>query len=135
MKINKTHRDVMRMLLEGKLSIGEIAERVKKSRRTVQYWMKDEDFKAEFEELKSDYERTIKARTVYMAKTALDTQENIMLKSKNAMARASVSADVLDRAGFIKLKQSDMAKAEADSVEGGIVILADVIGEGGEDDG
>ena len=135
MKINKTHRNVMKLLLEGKLSISEIADSVKKSRKTIYNWIEDPDFKEEYEEMKRDYERTIKARVVHLAKTALDTQETIMKESKNDMARANVSSDVLDRAGFIKLKQSDMAKAEAESVEGGIVVLADVLEEGGEDDG
>ena len=124
----------MKLLLEGKLSISDIADSVKKSRKTIYNWIDDPDFKEEYEEMKSDYERTIKARVVHLAKTALDTQENIMKESKNDMARANVSSDVLDRAGFIKLKQSDIVKAESDSVEGGIVILADVL-EGGESDG
>lgn len=125
----------MQLMLEGKMSIGEIAENVKKSRKTIYNWMNDPDFQEEYKELENDFNRTIKATISHMAKTALHTQENIMKDSNNDIARANVSFDVLDRAGFVKLKYSDISKADADTVEGGIVILADVIDEGGEGNG
>ena len=104
MRLNKTHRAVIELLLEGNMSIAQIAESVKKSRKTIHNWMNDDDFRAELEEREADYKRTIKARISHMASKALKTQEEIMDGSKNDKARADVASDVLDRAGYIKLK-------------------------------
>ncbi|MGN0181152.1 MAG: phBC6A51 family helix-turn-helix protein [Candidatus Ornithomonoglobus sp.] len=102
MKITKKHRDAINELLKGKMTKAEIAKHVHVARSTLYEWLKDDDFKAELEERESDYKRMISARISKMAFSALDTQEDIMSKSDNDRARASVAADILNRAGYTK---------------------------------
>lgn len=100
MKLTKRHREAIDELLRGNLTKTEIAKQVHVALSTLYEWLKDEEFKAELEERESDYKRMIKARISKMAFSALDTQEDIMSRSDNDRARASVAADILNRAGY-----------------------------------
>lgn len=126
-KLTKKHRTAIELLLQGEKTIEEIAVSVKVSRKTLYNWMQDELFKNELEERAADFRRVQKARIAQLASKALDTQEQIMNKSKNDVARAGVASDVLDRAGYIKPKK---AEEDNDSKRsGGVVILPDIVDE------
>ena len=127
-RLNSTHRDVIERLLSGEETIEQIALSVKKSRRTIHNWMNDPLFKAEYEEREAEFRRVQKARITQLAAKAIDTQSSIMDNSKNDKARADVASDVLDRAGYIKIKKADTKENEEKT--GGVVILAE-IKEGG----
>lgn len=122
MKLTKKHRNAIEMLLAGDLTKVEIAERVKISRKTLYNWLADEDFKAEMTEREDDYRRMIRARLACMSNKALDTQVDIMDNSDDDKARATVSSDVLDRAGYLKPKNTEDVTPEGT----GVIILAEV---------
>lgn len=124
-KLTKKHRTAIELLLEGSMTIEEIAVSVKVSRQTLYNWMNDELFKKELEERAADFRRVQKARIAQLASKALDTQEQIMNKSKNDVARAGVASDVLDRAGYIKPKKSE--DDNSDKRTGGVLILPDIV--------
>lgn len=126
-RLNNTHRAVIDKLLRGDGTIEEIAVSVQKSKRTIHYWLKDPLFKKELEEREADFKRVQKARITQLASKALDTQEEIMGSSKNDKARADVASDVLDRAGYIKVKQSEIVDKTEERT--GVVVLAEVIEE------
>lgn len=124
-KLTKKHRTAIELLLEGSMTIEEIAVSVKVSRQTLYNWMQDPLFDAELKERAADFRRVQKARIAQLASKALDTQEQIMNKSKNDVARAGVASDVLDRAGYIKPKK---AEEDSDSKRtGGVLILPDIV--------
>ncbi len=126
-KLTKKHRTAIELLVRGEGTIEGIASAVNVTRKTIYNWMEDPLFKKELKERETDFRRVQKARITQLASKALDTQEQIMDKSKNDVARAGVASDVLDRAGYIKPK-----KAEDDSSDkrtGGVVILPDTIDE------
>ena len=127
-RLNSTHRDVIERLLSGEETIEQIALSVKKSRRTIHNWMNDPLFKAEYEEREAEFRRGQKARITQLAAKAIDTQSSIMDNSKNDKARADVASDVLDRAGYVKVKNP--VEQDKDEALGGVVILAE-IKEGG----
>lgn len=112
MKLTKRHREAIDELLRGNLTKTEIAKHVHVARSTLYEWMRDEDFKAELQERESDYKRMINARISKMAFSALDTQEDIMSKSDNDRARASVAADILNRAGYTKTDTAETKTPE-----------------------
>lgn len=120
-KLNKTHRLVITELLKGEKTIEEIAELVGKSRKTIYNWLNDPKFAEELKETEDNYRRTQKARLTSMVALALNTQKDIMLKSRNDKARADVSADVLDRTGY-----KDITEGEGGKDVGGIIILSEV---------
>lgn len=123
-KLTKKHRTAIELLVRGAGTIEEIAKAVNVTRKTIYNWMEDPLFKEELKEREADFRRVQKARITQLASKALDTQEQIMDKSKNDVARAGVASDVLDRAGYIKPK-----KAEDDSSDkrtGGVLILPDI---------
>ena len=122
-KLTKKHRTAIELLLQGSKTIEEIAESVKVSRKTLYNWMKDPLFDEELKEREADFRRVQKARITQLAAKALDTQEKIMDKSKNDVARAGVASDVLDRAGYIKPKKSE---EEKETRKGGVLILPDI---------
>ncbi len=100
MKIKKIHNDAIMLMLEGQFTKREIAQQIGKSEKTLWNWEQDEDFQAAYDKARKEEERRNWARIHKMSKKALDVQEKIMDKSKNDIARASVAADVLDRAGY-----------------------------------
>lgn len=102
MRLKKYHRTAIELMIKGELTMDEIAKSVKKSRQALYKWLEDEDFKAEYDERIAEIERRQRRRICNMAEKALDRQEQILKKSKNDMAAASVAADVLDRAGYTK---------------------------------
>ena len=126
-KLKKKHRTAIELLLQGNLTIEEIAKSVKVTRQTLYNWMQDPLFDAELKEREADFRRVQKARITQLASKALDTQEQIMNKSKNDVARAGVASDVLDRAGYIKPKKAE--DDNSDKRTGGVVILPDIEGE------
>lgn len=123
-KLTKKHRTAIELLLQGELTIEEIAASVKVSRRTLHYWMQDKLFAEELKEREADFRRVQKARITQLASKALDTQEQIMDRSKNDVARAGVASDVLDRAGYIKPKKAE--DDNSDKRAGGVLILPDI---------
>ena len=102
MKLTKKHKTAIELMILGELNMDEIARCVKVSRKTLYNWQQDEDFNAEYDERIAEIERRQRRRICNMAEKALDRQEQILEKSKNDMAAASVAADVLDRAGYTK---------------------------------
>lgn len=100
MKLNKTHNRAIELLFEGKLTREEIAEQIGKSPKTLYNWEQDEDFQEAFDKAKKEDERHNWLRIRRLSRKALEVQEKIMDKSRNDMARASVAADVLNRAGY-----------------------------------
>ena len=126
-KLKKKHRTAIELLLQGNLTIEEIAKSVKVTRQTLYNWMQDPLFDAELKEREADFRRVQKARISQLASKALDTQEQIMDASDNDKARADVASDVLDRAGYVKLKRSE--NDSGDKRTGGVVILPDTIDE------
>lgn len=110
MKLAKRQYYAIELMIEGDLTMDEIAKCVKVSRRTLYNWLDDEDFKSAYDEQLNEIERKIRRRIANMADKALDAQERILSKSKNDVAAASVAADVLDRAGY---KPDTAVKLEA----------------------
>ncbi|NDO19945.1 helix-turn-helix domain-containing protein [Lachnospiraceae bacterium MD329] len=100
MKLTKRHRTAIELLIEGELSIDEIAQNVKTTRQTLYNWRKDADFEQEYNEQLNEIERRTKRRISRMVDTALERQERILTKSRNDNAAAMVAKDVLDRAGY-----------------------------------
>ena len=100
MKLTKRHRTAIELLIEGELSIDEIAQNVKTTRQTLYNWRKDPNFEQEYNEQLNEIERRTKRRISRMVDTALERQERILTKSRNDNAAAMVAKDVLDRAGY-----------------------------------
>lgn len=121
MKITKRHECVAAQLIEGRLTMEEIAESVKVSRRTLYNWLEDEDFTEMYNRKVRELEARSRRRIVSLANKALDRQEQILTKSKNDNAAAAVAADVLDRAGFKPEDNVNVTAAEA-------VVIVDDIG-------
>lgn len=121
-KLNKTHREALKLMLEGQLTMDAIAEHVKKSRRTLYNWKSDPIFAAEYEELQRQQQNVIRAKIARNAGYAADRARKILIESEDDKAAATVIADALDRAGFPKLKASDVAHGE-NKTEAGIVYI------------
>lgn len=100
MKLTKKHRTAIELLIEGNMSKTDIAQSVNVSRQTLNKWLNDTDFKDEYDEQIKEIERRFKRRICNMTAAALDRQENILKRSKNDIAAASVAKDILDRAGY-----------------------------------
>lgn len=100
MKLTQRHRKAIEMLIEGELSIDEIARNVKTTRQTLHNWRKDPDFEQEYNEQLNEIERRTKRRISRMVDAALTRQELILEKSRNDNAAAMVAKDILDRAGY-----------------------------------
>ena len=123
-RLNDLHRLAIQLILDGDLTMDQIAERVKKSRQTLYNWINDPVFAKELEERKSQLDSLYKARLTQNAGRALDRAKKILLDSEDDRAAASVIADTLDRAGYPRLKTSDLKKSE-NNAKSGVVILPD----------
>ena len=123
-KLTKKHRTAIELLLQGAGTMEEIAKCVKVTRKTLYNWLEDPLFKEELKEREADFRRVQKARISNLASKALDTQEQIMDRSKNDVARAGVASDVLDRAGYIKPKKAE--EDGSDRIEGGVLVLPEI---------
>ena len=124
MKLTNRHKIALKLLLEGDLNKTEIAEHVNVSRTTLYNWINDEDFKAAYDESVEEIDRQIRRRIINLASVALDRQEKILNGGKNDMAAASVSKDVLDRAGYtseniLQIKHSEPVVIINDIPQGG----------------
>lgn len=100
MRLTKKHKTAIELLIEGTMSKTDIAQSVNVSRQTLNKWLNDTDFKAEYDEQLKEIDRRFKRRISNMTAAALDRQEKILKRSKNDIAAASVAKDVLDRAGY-----------------------------------
>lgn len=127
-RLTKLHRSVIDKLLAGDMTKDEIAADVKKSRQTIYNWLKDPVFKAELEERRAQLDALYKARLMRNAGHALDRAKDILTKSEDDRAAATVIADTLDRAGYPKLKQVDL-KHEHDVKTHGLIFIPSVEGE------
>lgn len=123
MRLTERHEMALKLLLEGNLTKQEIARSVQISRKTLYNWLKDDKFSEALEERRADHRRMVRAKLERMAYNAVKAQEKILTEGEDDRAIATVSADVLDRAGYIKPKHTDTN----DTPEGtGVIILAEV---------
>lgn len=129
-KLNENHRAAIKYMLEGEMTMDQIAERVKKTRKTLYNWLKEPVFAAELEERKRQIESLYKARLSRNAGLALDRARDILSESEDDRAAAAVISDTLDRAGYPKLKLSDL-KQTSKHENAGVIIMpeADIIDE------
>lgn len=100
MKLTKKHKNAIEMLIEGNLTKAEIARRVKVSRQTLNNWLNDADFTAEYDKQLDEIDRITRRKISKLTTLALDRQEKILKYGKNDVAAATVAKDVLDRAGY-----------------------------------
>ena len=133
-KLTKLHRQAIKLLMDGELTMDEIAASVKKTRQTLYNWMKDPVFAAELEECRKQQRDTFKARIGRNAGYAIDRAKQILTKSDDDRAAAQVIADTLDRAGYPKIKQSDL-NVNAKIENAGVVLIPRKLDERGADNG
>ena len=93
------------LLLEGKMSLKQIASQVGVSESTLSRWKKDEAFSA-------FYAQGLRRVLNDAAAEALRTEMQILLHSDSDSSRLSAAKDLLDRAGF---KTRDAADKNADN--------------------
>lgn len=99
--MNKTKETALNLMLDGRYTMQEIADRVKKTRKTLYNWLEnDAEFKEEYERRQTDMSRMARARISQLTSKAIDRADKILVSSKNDVAAASVIKDVLDRAGY-----------------------------------
>lgn len=127
MRITNRHETAIELLLDGDLSKKEIAAAVQISRKTLYNWLKDKDFADELEERQTDHRRMVRAKLERLADRAVKAQEKIITKGKDEKAIATVSSDVLDRAGYLKPKSNENKTAPEGT---GVIILAEVKDDG-----
>lgn len=130
-RLNDLHWDAISLIVEGRLTKSEIADRIGKSRSTLYKWFEDPVFKAALDERVAERYAANKRRITALAKNALDRAEKILDSSENDSAAASVASDILDRAGYPKIKP---AKADdgRDKKRTGVVLIPDVRNGGGD---
>lgn len=98
--MNKTKETALNLMVEGNLTMAEIASCVKKTRQTLYNWLEnDAEFKEEYERRQADMSRMARARISQLTSKAIARADKILVSSKNDIAAASVIKDVLDRAG------------------------------------
>lgn len=83
----------MEMLVSGDLKLGEIAERLKISEKTLYNWRQDEEFDRELR-------RRLNIKMGTLAASALKTQSSL-LKAESDMVKHLAAKDILNRAGFV----------------------------------
>lgn len=99
--MNKTKETALNLMLDGSYTMQEIADHVKKTRKTLYNWLEnDAEFKEEYERRQNDMSRMARARISLLASKAIDRADKILVNGKNDVAAASVIKDVLDRAGY-----------------------------------
>lgn len=132
-KLNKMHRQAIELILDGSLTMDEIAKSVKKTRKTIYNWMDDDVFKAELAERNKQRESAFKARLQRNAGLALDRARDILKSGGDEKAVAAVISDTLDRAGYPKIKAADL-KDEQTEQKGGVIFIpeAEVSEDAGE---
>lgn len=99
--MKKIKETALNLMLEGELTMTEIAAHVKKSRQTLYNWLEnDEEFKEEYERRTADMARMSRARLGVLVPKAINRAENILEDGRNEIAVANVIKDVLDRTGY-----------------------------------
>ena len=99
-EVKKIKETALNLMLEGELTMTEIAAHVKKSRQTLYNWLEnDEEFKEEYERRTADMARMSRARLGVLVPKAINRAEDILENSRNDIAAANVIKDVLDRTG------------------------------------
>lgn len=84
---------VIDMLVSGDLTLEQIADNVKISRKTLYNWRMDEEFNAELN-------NKIRLRISGIAPKALRRMEQLMEEANSEMVSHLSAKDLLDRAGF-----------------------------------
>lgn len=112
MRLNDRHKTAIKLLLEGDLTIEEIAQRVKVSRKTLYNWQNDADFEQEYEAQLKEIDRRTRRKICTMVDAALNRQRKILTDSKNDNAAATVAKDILDRAGYAPDDNINITKNE-----------------------
>lgn len=136
MKLKKIHRDAIKYMLDGSLTKDEIADKIGKSRKTLYNWLKDPDFEAEYEEQERQRRAAMVAAILRNARDGVARASKIINESEDTKAVVSMISDMLDRAGFPKLKQMDLAvnasvDTEDSAAKTGIVLIPAKL-EGGD---
>ena len=109
--MKKNKEKALKLMLEGNMTMQEIADDVKKTRRTLYNWLEnDEEFKEEYERRLADMARMSRARLGVLVPKAINRAEDILENSRNDIAAANVIKDVLDRTGhssenIVKIEQ------------------------------
>ena len=109
--MKKNKEMALKLMLEGNMTMQEIADYVKKTRRTLYNWLEnDEEFKEEYERRLADMARMSRARLGVLVPKAINRAEEILDNSRNDIAAANVIKDVLDRTGhssenIVKIEQ------------------------------
>lgn len=109
--MKKNKEMALKLMLEGNMTMQEIADNVKKTRRTLYNWLEnDEEFKEEYERRLADMARMSRARLGVLVPKAINRAEEILDNSRNDIAAANVIKDVLDRTGhssenIVKIEQ------------------------------
>lgn len=99
-EVKKIKETALNLMLEGELTMTEIAAHVKKSRQTLYNWLEnDEEFKEEYERRTADMARMSRARLGVLVPKAINRAEDILEYGRNEIAVANVIKDVLDRTG------------------------------------
>lgn len=132
-RLNDSHWKAILLIVDGKLTMSEIADEIGKSRSALYKWLDDPVFRAALDERIKERGAACKRRISALAKNALDRAEKILDSSDDDRAAASVIADVLDRAGYPKVKSGKTGDGK-DKKRTGIVLLPDIQKEG-EDNG
>lgn len=99
--MRKDKETALNLMLEGNMTMQEIAECVKRTRKTLYNWLEnDEKFKEEYERRTADMARMSRARLGVLVPKAINRAENILEDGRNEIAVANVIKDVLDRTGY-----------------------------------
>ncbi|MGM9936851.1 MAG: hypothetical protein ACI38A_05860 [Candidatus Ornithomonoglobus sp.] len=121
-RLNDLHMQAIFLLVEGRLTRSEIADTIGKSRSCLYKWLDEPVFKEELELRTAEREAANKRRITALAKKALDRQEKILDSSDDDRSAAAVASDILDRAGYPKIKPGKPDSGKDDKRTGVIIL-------------
>lgn len=100
LSLTERQKAAISLMVEGNMTMGEIALCVKVSRKGLYKWLSNEEFKAEYDRRQRIQSSMARARMSRSIIKAIKRADRILTLSKNDMAAAKVIKAILDSAGY-----------------------------------